>query len=79
MPSGPQGTKCSRARTRSTPFSSGWWAVTTTQSPSPGAPKRPSAMEKPRSVALPRQAAASSRSFFFSSLGRSRTRLTWQE
>ena len=49
-PSVPQGTKCRMAR--STPFSV---AVISTQSPSPGPPMRPSAMEKPRSVELPRQ------------------------
>ena len=49
-PSAPQGTKCRMAR--STPFSV---AVISTQSPSPGPPMRPSAMEKPRSVELPRQ------------------------
>src|SRR5215472_1371821 len=52
-PSLPQGTKCKIAR--STPSSV---AVAITQFSSPGAPTRPSAMEKPRSVGLPRQESA---------------------
>ncbi len=81
MPSSPQGTKCSTALRSSplSPSSGALWAVTTTQASSPGSPNRPSAIEKPRSVSVPRQRAAASAIRSRSSRPSSETRRTWQE
>ncbi len=51
-------------------------ASTSTQRPSAGSPSRPSAIEKPRSVSVSRQAVASRDSSFISSSGMSACRRT---
>lgn len=65
MPSVPQGTKWSTAFRSPygelSPCSSALWAVATKQSWSEASPMRPRAMEKPRSVSVPRQSAAARR------------------
>lgn len=77
-PSVPHGTKC-RTALRS-PYGPGWssalWAVAIRQSTSDGSPMRPSAMEKPRSVSVPRQSSAARRMRSSSPSLRSRTRRT---
>lgn len=73
MPRGPHGTKCSTAL-----ISPSLCAVTTTQRPSTGSPKRPSAIEKPRSVSVPRQDAEAALIRSFSSSVSSPTLRTMQ-
>ena len=70
-PSAPHGTSCSTARTAPSSV-----AVASTQSSSPGVPIRPSAIEKPRSVWLPRQESAALTMASSSARGMSPTRRT---
>ena len=70
-PSAPHGTSCSTARIAPSSV-----AVASTQSSSPGMPIRPSAIEKPRSVWLPRQDSAALMMASSSARGMSPTRRT---
>lgn len=72
-PRRPQGTKVSSPRIEP----SGATAVTMRQRPSAGSPSRPSAIEKPRSVSLPRHASARRTTSSTSCGARSANRRTW--